>query len=90
MRKAKPKPPIFIRDKEQLPTAPGYCGSCVKLKKIHDLKYECAVLHEVIGKDNECWAWSGDPGWWERTERIIQEYNGKWCRKKWKERKKRK
>ncbi len=85
MRKAKPKPPIFIRDKEQLPTAPGYCGSCVKLKKIYDSKYECAVLHEVIGKNNECWAWSGDPDWWEKTERKINEYNGKWW-KKWEER----
>ena len=89
----KPKAIKSVRDIEQLPKTPNCCGTCVKIRKVHDMKYECGVLHEMIGMEKECWSWSGDPGWWEETERSIQKYteihggNG-WG--KWNERRKQK
>jgi hypothetical protein len=34
----------------------------------------CKVLTEMIGKKEECWAWSDDPDWEKKVKKSVQEY----------------
>lgn len=34
----------------------------------------CKVLTEMIGKKQECWAWSDDPDWEKKVKKAVQEY----------------
>lgn len=34
----------------------------------------CKVLTVMIGKKQECWAWSDDPNWEKKVKKEVQEY----------------
>ena len=34
----------------------------------------CKVLTVMIGKKQECWAWSDDPDWEKEVKKAVQEY----------------
>lgn len=36
-------------------------------------------MTEMIGKKQECWAWSDDPDWEKKVKKAVQEYkNTRW------------
>lgn len=47
------------------------CGTCAKLDR--DGR-KCKVLTEMIGKKEDCWAWTDDPGWEIQCEIATRQY----------------
>ena len=35
---------------------------------------DCKVLTVMIGKKQECWAWSDDPDWEKKVKKAVKEY----------------
>ena len=46
------------------------CETCAKMGKDH----RCKVLKKLVGKNETCWAWSGDPFWEMKTNQACEEY----------------
>lgn len=47
------------------------CETCQK-KTVSG--HKCKVLKEMIGKDNDCWAWTDDPEWEEKVKDKVKYY----------------
>jgi hypothetical protein len=47
------------------------CDTCTKKTPAGK---RCRVLKEMIGKNEECWAWSDDPDWEKKVKKAVQEY----------------
>ncbi len=56
------KIPERIRQ-EEVVFEQGRCGTCVKVREVNSIYYDCAVLTVMIGQVKECFAWDDNPEW---------------------------
>ena len=46
------------------------CDNCEK--KTYNAK--CAVLHDMVGMNKPCFAWSDDPDWEKKVKQAVKDY----------------
>jgi len=54
------------------------CNTCVKLWRGGQA---CRVLTELIGLNEDCWAWSDDPNWWNEYRKVVRRYRREWLKR---------